>query len=115
LISTVLAQAVVQGTVTTASVPNPGTSSGGAVTGAVFGLRPEDLADPALSIVLTVQMQFGAGGDFQSQPLAEYAWQGGPTVAAPPSVSWRNPYYRRVRIQVDVSRPVSLGVRISTP
>ena len=102
---TVYQQAVSQGTVISRSIlfPEPQTRS---ITGSLF-MADEDLIDDGLQIYISLQRSLEPG---QWQHVADYEWQGG---SGAPELSWTG-MARRIRLLADISRPVSLGMRINT-
>jgi hypothetical protein len=102
----VLQTQVCQGTVTTRSVLQA-VAVTRPYTGAVQ-LGAADLADTTLCVVLTLQASLEPGW---WRPMATLEWQGG-VGAAPPTVLWTG-LARRVRLVLDLSRPVSVGASIA--
>jgi hypothetical protein len=101
----VLAQAVMQGTVWSSSVALPLQSE--AITG-TLSLASADQHDPQLSIGLTLEAALGHG---LWTPFACATWQGGP-IAGIPTIE-AQAVAARVRLVLDLSRPVSVGATIT--
>lgn len=101
----VLSQAITQGTVTSASLLNSTAQTYNYL--AALQLGSADLSDPNLSIVICPQISLEPG---IWRALEPYEWQGGKN--RPAQIAF-TAFARRVRVQLDLSRPVSVGATIS--
>lgn len=75
----------------------------------VVSLQPSDQADPTLGLLVRLEA-LTLDGDWHKKSQTE--WQGGPEAEAP-TVTWQD-FGRRVRLSIEVSRPVAVGAVITT-
>jgi hypothetical protein len=111
----VLKRDILQGTITTACVPVP---TGPQTIKGALDLPPEEQADPAKTLRLTLQVDYGYSWGFSASPdnfspVATAVWQGGPTAPAP-SVTWTG-QAKRARLVIDTAGLMHSGACIGFP